>query len=546
MKNPLHLRKKSSLPKSGQSIHSSSLHTRPATGKRPIFRRRRFVFTWKKLWVTLLVLIGIFVLSATAVFAFYIRELPNPRTISQPPIQSTQILDRHGHELYTIHSDQNRTIVSGDQISKYSKEATVATEDATFYTNPGFDLRGILRALYDHLTHRGLGGGGSTITQQYVKNALLRDNSQTIDRKLKELILSIEVDQIYSKDEILTGYLNEIPYGSTAYGIEAASETYYGKHAKDLTLSEAAILAAIPQAPTYYSPYGNHLDALFNRKNYILDRMAAVGFITQAQANQAKTEAPSAANPNFKTQTDLIAPHFVFYVREKLIETLSNDPQQAELMLDQNGYKVTTSLDPNVQEMAQGVVSKLAPNIIKRNHATNAALTAVDPKTGEVLAMVGSIDYNNSKSGNTNFADAELQPGSSFKPIVYATLFSPPNTFAPSSITYDLPTDFGGGYKPLDFDRQFRGPVTNRSALAGSLNIPAVKNLYLAGIDASIATARNLGITTLNQPANHYGLSLVLGSGSVTPVEMADAYAAFANGGVHNPLRPILTIEQNG
>lgn len=542
--NPLNLHDQSrrSLPKSSNQVTSGK--GQPFF-KRP-FRGRRFKFTWKKFFISLGVIFGVLVLSATAVFAYFVRELPNPKKIQNRTIvQSTQIVDRTGKPLYNIYGEENRTVVKNEDISENIKKATVAVEDDTFYQNHGFNIKGIVRAA---LVHFGLlrnreGGGGSSITQQYVKNAL-RNDEYSLTRKIKELILAIEVEQLYSKDEILTGYLNEIPYGGGAYGIEAASQLYFGKSANELTVSEAATLAAIPQLPTYYSPYGNHLDDLFTRKDYILDRMAENSFITQAEADEAKTAAPSLDNPAFKRSANLVAPHFVFYVREKLIESLDPDPQVAEKMLDEGGFKVTTSLDLDTQNMAQQIVSEMGPDTIKKYGATNASLTAVDPKTGEILAMVGSIDYENSKSGNTNYANALLQPGSSFKPIVYATAFGPKYKYAPGTITYDVATDFGA-YKPNNYDGSFHGAITNRQALAGSLNIPAVKNLALAGVKDSIDTAKALGVTTLNRDPGDYGLSLVLGSGEVRPVEMAGAYAGFANGGMYNALRPILKIEKD-
>jgi penicillin-binding protein 1C len=543
LRNPLNLRKAVSrpLPKSGKN-----LTTRPKpTGLAALFKRRKFTFTWKKLFITLGVIFGLFIVSAAAAFGFFAPQLPNPQKIqAQFVAQSTKLYDRNGKLIYNFHGDQNRTVVKSDQINPLIKQATVSVEDARFYQHHGFDPLGVLRVIRNHFTHQGLEGGGSTITQQYIKNTQNWGSDYTLSRKMKELILAIEIEQRYTKDEILTGYLNQIPYGSGAYGVEQASQTYFGKGAKDLTLSEAATLASIPQLPTYYSPYGNHLDRLFVRKNYILDRMSEVGYITKQQATEAKAATPNAATPTFKRNTDLTAPHFVFFVRERLLSILDSDPQQAEKKLDESGYKVTTSLDLDTQNLAQQIVSQMGPDTVKKYNATNASLSAVDPKTGDVLAMVGSIDYDNSKSGNTNFANALLQPGSSFKPIVYATAFGPTHTFSPASITYDVPTDFGN-YKPNNYDGKFRGPITNRQALDGSLNIPAVKNLYLAGVNDSLATAKKLGISTLNQPAGDYGLSLVLGSGEVKPIEMANAYGAFANEGMINALRPILKVEKD-
>jgi membrane peptidoglycan carboxypeptidase len=553
------------LPKSGQSVartpmRSPFLKREPFWKKYNPLKRRRFVFTWKKLFLWLLGCFIIFTIGVSSVFAYYVRDLPNPKKLeNRPIIQSTEIFDRNGKSLYSIHGEENRTVVKGTDINPFIKEATVAVEDSDFYGHHGISFKGLARAILGHIPFAKrffpateLTGGGSTITQQYIKNALLTRDA-TLTRKLKEAILAVEVEQIYSKDEILTGYLNQIPYGSNAYGVEAASRTYFNKSSSLLTLSEAATLAAIPQAPTYYSPYGTHLDDLFVRKNYILDRMVAVKFITATQAAQAKKDAPTPQTPTFRQQNDLLAPHFVFYVRQKLLDMMDPDPAIAEQKLDQAGYKVTTSLDIPTQQLAQGIISDMGAAAVKRYNATNASLSAVDPKTGEILAMVGSIDYNTSKSGNTNFANAKLQPGSSFKPFVYATAFGPKYKYSPGSITYDLVTNFGGSsksneYIPKDYNGscEFCGPVTNREALDSSLNVSAVKNLYLAGITESIATAHAMGLTTLQNDPNNYGLSIVLGSGEVRPVEMAGAYGAFANGGMLKPLTSILKIEKDG
>ncbi len=556
--NPLDLRKTGGkLPKSG--IASTQTEKLPFW-KRLIPFQKGFKFSWKKFLLGILILIVLLFIAIAAVFAYYVRDLPNPtKLIDQVVNQSTKILDRNGTLIYSFHGDQNRTLVTLDNISPNLKNATLAVEDANFYNESGFAVKGIARAVYCRInSHCGLeSGGGSTITQQFVKNAIqsvdtasgkpaIAFTNRTLSDKVKELILSIEVEQRYSKDDILTGYLNNISYGNSTYGIEAASETYFGVHAKDLTLSQAATLAAIPQLPTYYSPYGTHLDKLMARKALVLDRMVKVGYISQADADKAKTDAPTLDNPSFAKQGGLVAPHFTFFVRQALIDFIGGDPATAEQRLDSSGMIVHTSLDMNTQNLAQGILENMGPNAVKKYNATNAALSAVDPNTGEILAMVGSIDYTSSKSGNTNFATAALQPGSSFKPFVYATEFDPDHKKSPASITYDVPTDFGGGYAPNNYDGKFRGPITDRLALAGSLNIPAVKNFYMAGSKQSIDTAHRMGITTLNADPSTYGLSLVLGSGEVRGVDMANSYGTFANGGTAHALRPILYIEQSG
>ncbi len=500
-------------------------------------------WSWRTFGLVLGGLAIALLLTLAGLFAYYVKDLPNPRELTESPrAESTKLFDRNGKQIYSFYDEQNRTIVTNENISDYVKKATISLEDASFATHPGFSVKGITRAIVCRIWPRcgRESGGGSTITQQFIKNVFYAKDRTSI-RKVKEIILAIEVEQTYSKDEILTGYLNQIPYGANAYGIEAAAQTYFAKPAKELTLSEAATLAGIPQRPTYYSPYGNNLDALFARKDFVLDRMVKTGAITAEEAVAAKAAAPNAENPNFAARTDLVAPHFVFYVREKLLDYLGSDPKTAELALDQAGYQVYTSLDLETQALAESVLKDMGPNVVTKYQASNAAITAIDPKSGEILAMVGSIDYNNSTSGKTNFANAELQPGSSFKPLVYATEFNKDHKGSPASITYDLSTDFGGGYTPNNYNGNFSGPITNRNALARSLNIPAVKNLALASVKDSIVTAQNLGITTLD-PKGDYGLSLVLGSGEVRPVEMAGAYGTFGNGGFKHELRPILKI----
>ncbi len=558
--NPLNLRQsKRPLPKpSGRLGKLGTISTRQdKDASKRIFKRLpwptrgTFRFTWKKFAIVLGSLFAIFVIGIGITFALVVKELPNPKELSsKSQDQSTKLLDRNGNLLFNFYDEKNRTLLKSEDISDNIKKATIALEDASFYDHPGFAVKGLARAVFCRIYPKcgRTAGGGSTITQQYVKNALL-SSEQTASRKLKDLILAIEVEQVYTKEEILTGYLNEIPYGGSIYGAEAASQAYFGKSAKDLTLAEAATLASIPQRPSYYSPYGSHLDALFRRKDYVLDRMVIVGYITQEQADAAKKEAPNAENPTFAKRNSIVAPHFVFYVRQKLLEFMQQDgvldAQVAESKLDTAGYIVTTSLDLDTQRLAEGVMQEMGPNMVKKYNASNAALTAVDPKTGEILAMVGSIDYEESKSGNTNFANALLQPGSSFKPFVYATAFDKDHKFSPASITFDLQTDFGN-YVPQNYDGKFRGPITNRNALAQSLNIPAVKNLGLVGIKDAISTAERLGITSLtNKPAD-YGLSLVLGAGEVRPVEMAGAYGAFSNNGLKHTLRPVIKIEKEG
>ncbi len=494
----------------------------------------RFLLKWAGLFA------GGFILFSLLLFAVYAKDLPNPTNLSSREIaESTKILDRNGNILYEIYNEERRTLVASDRISNYVKEATVALEDDDFYNHHGIDLTGIMSAAFDNITGRTTyTRGGSTITQQFIKNALLT-KEKTISRKLKEAILSIEIETIYSKDEILSGYINEIPYGSNAYGIESAAHTYFNKSAADLTLSESAFLASIPQRPSYFSPYGDHLDKLFARKDYALDQMVKKDFITKEEAEEAKLATPTLENPGLAERKESIrAPHFVFHVRDQLVELLGGE-EEAEQRLAKEGFTVTTTLDLETQELAELALEEQAPSVFERRNASNSALVAIDPNSGDVLAMVGSIDFFEEKFGSVNVATSLRQPGSSFKPIVYATGFE--GAYSPATVLFDLKTDFGGGYSPSNYDGSEHGPVTAREALAWSLNIPAVKMLELAGLDESLKMARDLGINSLND-RDRYGLSLVLGAGEVQLLELVHAYSVFANEGEIMPLTTILKV----
>lgn len=469
-------------------------------------------------------------------FLWNLKDLPTPAKLAKiHATESTKILDRNGTTLYET-GEERRTVIDKSAIPDKVKQATVAAEDANFYSHSGVDFKGILRAAISDVLHLNLSQGGSTITQQFVKNALL-SNEKTFSRKIKEFILAIEIEQIYSKEDILAMYLNEIPYGGNVYGIEQASQTYFGKSAKDLSLSETATLAAIPRAPTYYSPTGTHTNALFIRKDYILDRMTSLNYVSKEDASKAKTEAPTKENLTFKQKREnILAPHFVMYVKEKLVE------MYGERLVNSGGLKVTTTLDMEKQNAAEQAITDNTKKLTKYN-ASNAALVSVDTTSGEILAMVGSKDYFDiSNDGNVNVTDSLRQPGSSFKPIVYATAFKS-SRYSPGTNIFDLQTDFSG-YKPQNYDGSTHGPVTMRTALANSLNIPAVKTLGLVGIPEALKTAKDLGITTLTQ-TDRYGLSLVLGGGEVKPIEMAGAFATFGNNGVFHQPTPILKVEDS-
>lgn len=376
--------------------------------------------------------------------------------------------------------------------------------------------------------------GGSTLTQQFIKNSVLT-NEKTITRKIKEIILAYRLEKKFSKDEILQMYFNEIPYGSTAYGVEAASQKYFGKSAKDLNLAESAILAAMPQAPSRYSPYGPNKDILVARQKYILDLMAKYGYITKDQAMEAQNTVLV-----FKAPSDnMIAPHFIMYVKEILSD------KYGEKTIEQGGLKIYTTLDLYKQKIAEQVINEKSVSNEKKYQATNAALISIDPKNGQILAMVGSRDYfNDDIDGQVNVALQPRQPGSSFKPIVYTAAFI--KGYTPETVLYDVVTNFSTDsakpYEPHNYDSKEHGPITIKQALAGSLNIPAVKTIYLAGINNVIGLAQNLGYTTLNDK-DRFGLSLVLGGGEVKLLEHTNAFSAFAREGIKHPVAVILKVE---
>ena len=488
------------------------------------------------------------VISFLILFIYIELTLPAPESIAVRKItESTKIYDKTGASLlYDIHGEERRTIIPWDQISESAKKATLASEDASFYEHKGLDLKGIARAVLKDLRDFDLSQGGSTITQQLVKKTLLGDE-KTLTRKLKEALLSIEVEKRFTKDEILWMYLNQIPYGSNAYGIEAASKTFFNKTASELTVNEAATLASLIKAPSYYSPYGNNVAVLMARKNALLKRMATLNFITTDEYEKAVEE-----EVEFRPRiTDIQAPHFVVMVTEYLENKYGRDA------VESGGLKVITTLDAELQTVAEETVSKYAEINKERYKASNAALVAIDPKTGEILSLVGSANYFDiANEGNFNVATAKRQPGSAFKPFAYAVAFQ--KGYPDFTVLFDIKTEFSPNcspdaeqkkdkygldcYHPRNYDGRFRGPVTMRQGLAQSLNLPSVKTLYLAGVSDTIDLAENMGITTLRD-RSRFGLSLVLGGAEVKPVDLVSAYSVFANDGIRNPWYFIKRIE---
>lgn len=462
---------------------------------------------------------------------------------SRKVAQSTKIYDREGKTvLYDLNHDVRRNVVPLSEISPNLQKAAIAIEDSDFYKHGGVSFVAIARAIVVDIKTMSFAQGGSTITQQVVKNTILSGKKSPI-RKFQEWVLSWKLEQRYSKDQILEFYFNVTPYGGTLYGAEVASRAFFGKDASDLTLPEAAYLAAIPQLPTYYSPYGNNRADLDRRKDYVLERMQVLGYITEEEKVAAQKEKVTFSRQQNNT---IIAPHFVFYIEQQL-----EDMYGPEVVTQ--GLTVITTLDTELQNAAQTIVHDNAIANTSKFNASNAALVAIDPKTGQILAMVGSRDYFDTEiPGSYNVAVAPRQPGSSFKPFVYATAIE--KGYTSETVIFDVPTQFSTAcspsdvtnstppcYAPQNYDMKFRGPMTFRTALAQSINIPAVKVLYLAGIDNVIGLANRMGITTLGN-AKDYGLSFALGAAEVSPLEMASAMGVFANDGVRNPPTGILEI----
>lgn len=502
-------------------------------------------------------------------FFIIIKDLPGANLLTSHQVfESTKIYDRTGEVLlYEIHGEEKRTIIPFEEIPVQVKQATIAIEDENFYQHSAFDFKSIIRALVVNLGRGRITQGGSTITQQLAKNAFLTPE-RTITRKIKELALAFKLEKKFAKDEILNLYLNQIPYGSNAYGIEAAAQTFFGKKAKDLNLAEAALLASLPKAPSYYSPYGSHTEELMARKNKTLDKMQSLGFITGEQNNSAKNYQLQFA-PNY---TGIKAPHFVLMVQDYLNQKYGED------FVRTAGLKVITTLDWSLQQTGERAVTEGAERNKELYEGHNAALVAQDATTGQILALVGSRDYfgaaepencqpgNNCKfEGNFNVASQGLrQPGSAIKPLAYLAAFK--KGFTPDTVVFDVPTEFAANnpdcplkvdftkeeteatkecFHPHNFDEIFRGPVTLKNALAQSINIPSVKTLYLAGIDNVLNLAKEMGITTLTE-RSRYGLSLVLGGGEVKLTDIVNAYSVFAQDGVRHTQSSILEITQKG
>ncbi|MBN1263283.1 MAG: PBP1A family penicillin-binding protein [Candidatus Pacebacteria bacterium] len=511
------------------------------------FKKARLVFRPSKFFARLAVLgflsVLLAILAVGLVFAWYAKDLPSPDKIVRREGFSTKIFDRHNQLLYEIFADQKRVPVKFEQVPLALQQATIAIEDKNFYQHQGFDPLGMIRAAYKIIVYRRL-QGGSTLTQQLVKNVLLTQK-RVLSRKIKEFILAIQIESRYSKDEILTMYLNEAPYGGTAWGVEAASQTYFGKNTTDLNLVESAILAGLPQRPSYYSPFSSEPQAYLGRTRVVLKRMREDGYLSKQQEQDALAELEKIRF--VKEKTDLKAPHFVMYVKSQLEE------RYGQRMVEQGGLRVQTTLDLELQEKAQEIIAEEIGKVEFLN-ITNGAAVVMNPQSGEILAMVGSKDYfDPDYDGKVNVTLALRQPGSAIKPVTYVTAFK--KNYTASTLLMDAKTIFPIGfgqpdYEPENYDGKFRGPVQIRFALGSSLNVPAVKMLAMVGIKPMLATAAELGLSTLEpNPENlsRLGLAVTLGGGEVRLLDLAEAYSSFANGGLKvEPLAILEVADQEG
>lgn len=479
-----------------------------------------------------------FIVASSIFFLYQVNlffiSLPSPRVLGKVNFPlSTHILDRKGRLLYEVYRDQSRTSIKLEDLPAHVINATIAIEDKDFYRHNGISvISGIGRAMKDSLQTGSL-QGGSTITQQLVKSALLTPE-RTFSRKFKEIILALQTERLFSKREILELYLNQVPFGGASYGIEEAARNYFAKHANKLSVAEAAFLAGLPQAPTKYSPYVNPRLAL-GRRNDVLKNMRKLGYLTEQEYKKA-VAAPLVVAPPV---VPIKAPHFVFYVKDKLEREYGVD------QVETGGFRVTTTLDLDIQAEVERILSEELEKVRSLN-VSNGAILVTRPRTGEILAMAGSVDYFATPSGSFNVTVAARQPGSSIKPLMYSLAIENKSYTAASAID-DTPTVFtispSEAYRPVNYDGKFHGRVSVRQALASSYNVPAVKVLNSLGVGAFVNHAKNLGITTWEDPSR-FGLSLTLGAGEVTMTDMATAFGVFANEGERVALSPYLSVTE--
>jgi penicillin-binding protein 1C len=522
--------------KDGPSNRKAKLNKQKA----PLTKKQKVLTVLAVVASTLFVLMIVGIITMIGLFAYFARDLPSPTKLKNRDIeQATQILDRNGKLLYSVYGDKNRTLVPLDKIPKDLRNATIAVEDKDFYKHQGFAWDGYFRIAREAIVNRRL-IGGSSLTQQLVKNSLLTDE-RTLTRKLRELILAIQVEKRYSKDEILQMYLNEIPYGGTAYGIQAAAQQYLGKNVEDLSLVESAVLAGLPQSPSYYSPFGPNPKAYVSRTKTVLRRMHEDKYLDNEQYEKALTELEDV---QFITQKiTLNAPHFTLYVKDQM------EKKYGDKLVASGGLRIYTSLDLELQNKAQDIVKTEVEKLTKAKVGNGAAMV-VNPKTGEILAMVGSKDYfAQDYDGQFNVATSRSrQPGSATKPITYAVGFM--KGYTPATMWIDAKTQFDAGpgqepYEPVNYDGKFRGPVQTRYALGSSLNIPAVKALAANTIKDTMQVSYDMGLSNwqpTSQALSQVGLSLTLGGREVSMIDMMQSYSVFANEGVRQNLVSVIKV----
>ena len=496
---------------------------------------------WYLFFRWFLIVFGVFLILTIGLFIYYSKDLPSPTKVVRRDGYATKIYDRNGELLYDLYNDQKREPVASSDIPDVLKRATVAVEDKTFYSHAGFDpltpFRIIKNIFYFHkLT------GGSTLTQQLVKNVLLTSDV-TVTRKIKEFILAVQIEAKYSKDEILTMYLNEAPYGGISWGVGSAAELYFNKAVKDLDLAEAAILAGLPQRPNYYSPFSSTATAYIDRTDHVLTRMVEDGYIDQTTKDKTMEEVK---NYKFNENTSTLqAPHFIFWIKDLLAQ------KYGESVAEGGGLKVTTTLDITLQNQVQQIVSDQIDKSEKLL-ITNGAAVVLDPRDGEVLAMVGSRAYNSTKTdGQFNVVTQALrQPGSAIKPITY--LMALRKGYTAATMVLDAPVSFPiagqADYSPKNYTGKFLGPMSLRDALGNSINTIAVKMLAEVGVKNMLQQAYDMGLSTLEPTTENlskYGFAVTLGGAGVKMIDLASAYSAFANGGTKVEAVGILKVEDN-
>ncbi len=527
---------KTKIPKLNLRLLGKSKRKKAAQRKEKVIYRRVSLGTKIK-YLFLGMAASLILIVLPLIVYFWLKELPNPQILTTRDIPATtKIYDRNGALLYQIYGGENRTLIKLKDLPLSLREDTIAIEDKDFYHHLGVSWKGIIRAVWVNLSSGQNNGrplqGGSSITQQLIKSALLTPEP-TLTRKIKEVVLAFWAERIYSKNQILEMYFNQVPYGGTAWGVEAAAETYFNKKVSRLDLAESALLAGLPAAPTLYSPFGAHPELAQERQKEVLRRLVEDKYITSEEADRAAKE-----TLNYAAQTtEIKAPHFVMWVKELLVK------KYGERLVEQGGLNVLTSLDLNIQNMAQKEVTTQVEQL-KNLAVGNGAALVTNPQTGEILAMVGSKDYFDLKNdGNVNVALALRQPGSAIKPIMYAAAlqrgFTAATVLDDAPVTYQIPGQ--PPYQPVNYDGKWHGKITLRTALASSFNVPAVKVLNTIGVKAMIDIGKQMGITTWDDESR-FGLSLTLGGGEVLMTDMAKAYGVLANGGKRTDLKPILKV----